>query len=137
MFKAHHVALSVKDLEASKKFYHFFGFKTVFDYVSESKDLRIAHLMLNSFILELFCYVNPIPKENKSLSDDLQIMGIKHFGLCVDSVQQVRDTIMRVGLVREQPEIKQGRMGITYFFVKDPDDNFVEIVQDDRKLTPG
>ena len=32
------------------------------------------------------------------------------------------------------PEITEGRTGIKYFFINDPDGNWVEIVQDDRAL---
>jgi glyoxylase I family protein len=133
--KPHHIALSVKDIEQSKRFYFLLGFRTVFEYISETKDLQIAHLMLNSIILELFCYANNVQNPPKMLEEDLRITGIKHFGLSVDSIEQARDEVIKAGLSKEQPEIKKGRTGISYFFIRDPDDNFVEIVQDNRVFT--
>ncbi len=133
--KPHHIALSVQDMEKSKQFYYFLGFKTVLDWISEAKDLKIAHLMLNNVILELFCYANHTKNPPITLDKDLRTTGIKHFGLSVDSIEQAKEEVIKAGLAKDTLEIKKGRTGISYFFIRDPDDNFVEIVQDDRKFT--
>jgi catechol 2,3-dioxygenase-like lactoylglutathione lyase family enzyme len=44
MFSFHHVALSVSDIDKSKKFYYALGFKTVLDWISDSRDLTISHM---------------------------------------------------------------------------------------------
>lgn len=133
MFGIHHVALSVKDLDRSKQFYLLLGFKVVLDWTSDSGDLKISHMMLNSFILELFCYFDSKNNEKVSLEEDLHKNGIKHFGLRVDSLDVAKERIVASGLAQEEDiQIKHGRTGIHYFFIKDPDDVFVEIVQDNR-----
>ena len=138
MFGFHHVALSVSDLKKSKEFYNIFGFKTVLDWVSESNDLTISHLQLGLFFLELFCYKNPQEKIEQSLDDDLHTIGIKHFGLRVDSIEIAKKNVIESGIAKENDiAIKQGRTGITYFFLKDPDNNFVEIVEDKRQFKPA
>lgn len=134
MFRAHHVALSVKDIDASKRFYSFLGFQTALDWISETGHLKISHLALSGFILELFCYVESQENIGTSLEEDLRKNGIKHFGLRVDSIEEAKKQLVSSGVVPEDVEIKLGRTGITYFFVKDPDNIIVEIVQDDRKF---
>jgi glyoxylase I family protein len=133
MFSFHHVALSVSDIDKSKKFYYALGFKTVLDWVSDNQDLTISHLILDSIFLELFCYKEFNTKNERSLEHDLKEIGVKHFGLKVDSIVAARERVISVGIAKEQDiQIKPGRTGITYFFLKDPDNNFVEIVEDKR-----
>jgi len=132
MFGFHHVALSVSDMDHSKQFYSVFGFKPALDWVSDSKDLTISHLVLGSTVLELFCYEGSKQSNEMSLEDDLRKVGVKHFGLRVDSIEAAKDKVVKANLAEEDIKIKSGRTGITYFFIKDPDDNFVEIVEDKR-----
>ncbi len=135
MFNIHHVALSVKDLELSKQFYTVLGFKTILDWVSDSGDVKISHMMLNGFILELFCYDKFQENAIVSLEEELHRNGIKHLGLRVESLDSARDKLITEGLAREDElQVKYGRTGINYFFIRDPDGVFVEIVQDDRKF---
>ncbi len=136
MFSFHHVALSVSDIDKSKKFYYALGFKTVLDWISDNQDLIISHLILGSSFLELFCYKEFNKKNEKSLEHDLKEIGFKHFGLKVDSIEAARTQVISVGIAKEEDiQIKAGRTGITYFFLKDPDNNFVEIVEDKRDFS--
>jgi glyoxylase I family protein len=67
------------------------------------------------------------------LDTDLPRLGIKHFGLKVVDIEDARKNILTLGLANGL-EIREGRTGIKYFFVNDPDGNWIEFVQDDRGL---
>jgi len=69
----------------------------------------------------------------RSLETDLPRVGIKHFGLKVDSLERAKEFILSNNLA-DAVSIKQGRTGIDYFFIKDPSGNFIEFVQDDRGI---
>ena len=135
MFSFHHVALTVFDVEASIKFYAVFGLKPVLEWHSDNKDLAIIHLKSDELFLELFCY----SKNKKVLSqskNDLAQLGIKHFALKVESIEAAKKFILSAGLAKkENIEVKQGRTGIVYFFINDPDGNWIEIVEDKRSFT--
>lgn len=134
MFRVHHIALSVSDIDKSKEFYYFFWFKTVLDWISDNQDLSISHLMLGPIFLELFCYKTFKKQNEKFLENDLRETGVKHFALEVDSIEAAKERVISAGIVKEEIEIKTGRTGITYFFLRDPDRNFVEVVEDKRTL---
>lgn len=132
MFSFHHVALTVSDIEASIKFYSVLGLKQVLEWQSDNKDLMIAHLKSGDMFLELFCYSKnaTVLSHNKN---DLSQLGIKHFALQVESIETAKKFILTAGLAKEEDiDIKQGRTGIVYFFIQDPDGNWVEIVEDTR-----
>ncbi len=131
-FNIHHVAISVSDIQKAIEFYLLFGFKEVASYKDEN--LEIKHLYLNGFILEVFSFKDYKEREIFNLWDDLKILGVKHFALKVDDIEKARDFFIEKGIISEDTKISKGRTGILYFFVKDPDGNFVEIVQDDRSF---
>ncbi len=133
MFHFHHVSISVTNLEASLKFYEEFGFKKVFFWESEDSQLKIAHLKLDSFLLELFCFKEyaPLPAEAKELETDLIHIGVKHFGIKVKSIEEIKNFVIKKGFAKNL-EIKKGNTGIYYFFIKDPDGILLEFIQDDR-----
>ncbi len=135
MFNFHHVSLSVTDLDRSMEFYSGFGFKKVFQWKADDNALSIAHLKLKKSILELFCFADPrpAPESMKKLETDLPVIGIRHFGIQVDSLRKAKDFIIQKGYA-EKIEITKGKTGIDYFFIKDPDGIFVELVQDERGL---
>lgn len=135
MFSLHHVTISSRDADSSITFYERLGFETALQWSSANKDIRIVHMKLGAILLEIFCYANwqEAPATTKSLDTDLPRVGIKHFGLKVADIEKARDHLISIGIA-ENPEITQGRTGIKYFFIKDPDGNWVEIVQDDRAL---
>jgi len=51
----------------------------------------------------------------------------------VASIEAAHLDMTRVGAAH-RTEIKLGRTGLRYFFVRDPDGNYLELVQDDRHL---
>ena len=135
MFGFHHVSLSVTNMNRSVAFYNVLCFKDVLRWKAEDDTLEIVHLKLNDFYLELFCFANskPAPYTMKLLDTDLMVVGTRHFGLRVKSIDKAKRLFIENGIAKTI-EIKKGKTGIDYFFIKDPDGIFVEIVQDDRNL---
>jgi glyoxylase I family protein len=135
MFSVHHISLSVKDIDRSIKFYNQLEFAEVHRWKSPNGDLEISHLKVNDIFLELFCFKvhQDAPSTTMSLEKDLPRIGVKHFGLKVKSIEEIKKILIEKGIANNI-EIKRGRTNIDYFFIKDPDDIFIEIVQDDRGL---
>ena len=135
MFVFHHVSLSVTNIDRSIAFYNVFGFKDAFRWTADDGTLEISHLKLNGFYLELFCYADSKPALDSMnvLETDLKVVGARHFGLRVQSIDKAKRLLIENG-IDKSIEIKKGKTGIDYFFIKDPDGIFVEVVQDDRNL---
>ena len=136
MYSVHHIALSVINREESVSFYKKLGFDEVLLWEAEDKSLSITHLKNEQIVLELFCYANHIsaPESIASTSADLPIIGTKHFGLRVDSIEQAKEDLIAKEIAPADIEIVEGRTGIRYFFVKDPSGILVEVVEDKREF---
>ncbi len=134
MFQLHHVALTVGDLERSGAFYRALGFETVMQWRADDGHLRIDHLRLGPCILELFCFRDgPRARPAPNLDTDLPRPGLRHIALACDDLKEAMERLRDAGIPIETG-ITRGRTGFDYFFVRDPDGNFVEIVQDSRQL---
>lgn len=135
MFSFHHVALSVSSLQRSILFYEQLGFRVVKEWRAEDASLRIAQLKSGETMLELFCYASPqpAPESSSELDSDLQRIGVKHFGICCDDIQVAKARLESQGLAGDI-QVTHGRTGVDYFFIRDPDGIFVEVVQDNRDL---
>lgn len=136
-FEPHHVMLSVRDLGESIEFYGLFGFEMVLRWTSKDGDLEIAHLTSASTLIELFAY------EQNRESQPLQLhvgnhterLGVRHFGLVTADLQAAQRFLVTRGI--DVSAIQAGRTRLDFFYAKDPDGNWVEIVQDSRALSPG
>ena len=133
-FYIHHVGISVSDIEKTAKFYRYFGFEEVADFTAEDGSFRIKHLKLGDFIIELFWFSDHLPPIRKDLWDDLKINGYRHIALKVDDIHKTLEKLKEDQIAEKDTKVNKGRTGILYFFIRDPDGNFVEIVQDDRDL---
>ncbi|ACO04253.1 MAG TPA: glyoxalase/bleomycin resistance/dioxygenase family protein [Persephonella sp.] len=134
IFRPHHVSITVKDPEKSRNFYKLFGFKEVFRWSDSST--TVIHMKLNDLILEIFSFkeTESSSDQRESLEEELKIIGVKHFALRVKDIQKAKKFLSEIGIVPENTRINKGRTGILYFFIRDPDGIFVEIVQDDRNI---
>ena len=136
MFSVHHIALSVSDVDRSEDFYcRYFEFERAHNWEAEDGSLTIRQLVLGGVQLELFCFANPdpLPSHSKSLDTDLKTLGTKHIGIRVHSVHECASHLRSKGYEGDI-QIKQGRTGITYFFISDPDGILVEVAEDKRNL---
>ena len=132
--KFHHVALSVRNIAATQRFYEQLGFRQVHRWDAEDNSLTIVHLKLHSVVLELFAYAVNTDDEALRLevANNLTQIGVKHVGLQVDDVETCLQEMITAGYETNKPEVTKGRTNVDYFFIKDPDGIWVEIVQDDR-----
>lgn len=130
MFQADHYAISVGDVEKSIAFYEKLEFHVIKDYQAEDGSVRIVHMKNGDLILELFCYPDSaeLPGYVNTVKDDLLVKGSKHLGLQVEELKEAANYVYEAGLVEERPTISEGRLGRPYFFMKDPDGIFVEII---------
>ena len=135
MFKIHHIALSVSDIEESKKFYSFFWFNEKLYFQTEDKELEIVHLKMKDFILELFCYkkFQKLPEFSKQISTDLPVIWVKHFWLQVKNIEETKLELEELEIAKNIT-INTWKTGIKYFFIKDPDGILLEIVEDKRNF---
>lgn len=130
----HHVCLSIRDISKSRLFYEQLGFKEIYRWQADDNSASIIHLKLDDVILELLAYAqNADAEEADTLSTKFDV-GLKHIGLRVLDVRATYNQMQKNGYQLRDPAVKQGRTGVDYFFVKDPDGIWIEIVQDDRKL---
>lgn len=132
-FTIHHVAISAINMAESVAFYEQFGFRIVVHWKDPDGELEIAHLKLGANYLEIFWYRDqaPAPETAASLVTDLPRIGVKRFALKVDSVCEAKNFVENRGIA-SNVEVRQGRTGITYFFIKDPSGILVEFLEDKR-----
>lgn len=130
MFSVNHVAISVTNREESIEFYQKFGFKEFKSWKAEDESIFIDMLKLNDTVLEIFCYKNntQLPETAKSTATDLPVIGTKHFALGVEDIERAKQFVIENKICKDV-NIKVGRLGKPYFFISDPDDILVEIIE--------
>lgn len=134
IYTFHHVAISVRNLEDSQHFYEKLGFKQVHRWDADDHSLTIMHLKLGDMVLELFAYASnkQAPALKLEVANNLPSLGVKHIGLHVKDVRAKFEEMKQAGYETGGPEVVSGRTKVDYFFIKDPDGMWVEIVQDNR-----
>ena len=88
------------------------GFEFFKRYDDPNGELSITLLKNKKMILELFCYKKfmPLPEHCEDNSKDLNVLGTKHFGLCVKDISKAATKIVELGILESLPEIKTGRL---------------------------
>lgn len=131
MFNFNHVAISVDNLEETLNFYKLFGFETHKEYHDDNVDIMM--LKLGNMILEIFHYIenSELPEHSKDLGIDLKTIGNKHFGIGVKDINKAKKFVEENKLNDSEITITKGRLGKPYFFIKDPNGIFMEIIEED------
>ncbi len=119
-YSLHHVTSSVHDMQGSIRFYESFGFRVIVHHKEPDGSIEIAHLRLEGAILEIFWYSNraDAPTSAAELATDLPCVGVKHFALQVESIDEAKRFVEARGIT-ENVTVQDGRTGIRYFFIKD------------------
>ena len=132
MFNFNHIAISVTNAEESIEFYKKFGFEEFKSWKAEDESIKINMLKLNSIVLEIFCYkeYTKLPETAKTTATDLPVLGTKHFALGVENIEQAKEFVVKNEIANDI-EIKVGRLGKPYFFIKDPNGILMEIIEED------
>lgn len=136
-FETHHFTLSVRNIETSTAFYALFGFRRVFEWVAEDDSLTIVHLSAgDGIILEMFQYSSNrgVLPSQPAVGNDLEALGVKHIAFSVTDLDATFQE-MEARQCGQMTRIQHGRTEIDYFFIADPDGNWVEVVKDDRMLS--
>lgn len=131
MYNIIHIAISVKDINKSIEFYKLFGFKIIKEWYAEDSSVNIVHLDNNGLIIEIFNYKHfqEMPNQSKNLETDLVEIGVKHFAFSVNNINAAYDELLNLGVINDTVKITKGRLGKSYFFIKDPDEILIEIIE--------
>lgn len=132
MFNINHVTISVTNMEKSVDFYRKFTFKEFKQWKADDESIKINMLRLGNTVLEIFCYkeYEELPESAKTVATDLPVLGTKHFALGVDDIDKAKEFVIKNEICKEV-DIRKGRLGKRYFFIKDPDGILVEIIEND------
>lgn len=125
----HHICISVENLKETLEFYQKLGFEKFNEYSDDTVDIVL--LKLNSDILEIFHYKTreALPEHAKDYGKDLLFVGVKHFGIGVDDIEDAKKFVKENNLFDGEIEIKRGRLGKPYFFIKDPNGISIEFIE--------
>lgn len=128
-FRAHHMGLSVPDLEASIKWYgDILGFSVEKRMEIPPIGAKIAWLKRDDFRIELFQMANaaPLPEDRKVPNKDLLTHGWKHLSIEVADAAETLKTLKANGVEIAMENVVDGKaMG----FIRDNAGNLIEINQ--------
>ena len=131
----HHVALSVKDIEESIKWYEdVFDLKVLSRMTIPHNDTKIAFIGNSSFIIEMlqFPNANPLPPERSHPDTDNATLGCKHFCVSVENNYEFVQNLKARGIkVAFEPE-GMPRYGA---FILDPTGNIIEVFDKDFDIS--
>lgn len=124
----HHVALTVSDVSASLAFYQKLGFALDVELAPQDGAYGIYRLSLGDVMLELFANEGVTGTVTEEFAGDLKTIGLKHIALRSDDVERTVDELAQQG-IKPASEIRTGKTVPKYCFFRDPDGNWVEVLQ--------
>lgn len=123
--KVHHIAITVKNLDSTIKFYQeFFKFKVAKKF--ERRDLggKAVFMKLGNFQIELWAFSKT--RSDKNLNE-LNIIGIRHLSFETKNLDKTFKEFSARGLEITKP--KMGASGHMYCFTADPNGIALELYQ--------
>lgn len=132
-YRPNHTAVSVRDIDASLDFYGAFGFQVVNRTTFDGEAL--VHIRLGEYLLELFAFRKNAqqPPLRLGYGNGPETLGVKHLAFATDDIHAALTDLRTRGLADESVQVEGEPEGkVQWFFVKDPDGMWVEIIQDDR-----
>lgn len=121
----HHISITCINLERSENFYKLLGFKPYKEY--EDNLCSIVLLKGENGCIELFQF-----KESGSEIQEktLKSIGLTHIAIRHTNLIEIKESLINFGC--RCKKIKNARLGgFSYFFTSDPDDNLIEIIEED------
>ncbi len=128
--KFHHVAITVRNIEKSVKWYKDkLDFKVLHDY--EKHGMHIVQLKKDEVRLELFHFskaTKTLPNYRKELMNDLHVLGTKHLCIEVDDLDAIIKYLKSKG-VTFATQIDTAGFGGRYIFFKDCNGILIELYE--------
>lgn len=128
IFKPHHTAFTVTDLEESIDWYQkILGFAVVKRH--EMKEGAFVLMQREDVFIELFHFDNtkPLPQSRQELMSDLHEVGTKHLCIEVDDLGNLVDELKEKGI--ESMPIDTAAFGGKFTFIKDCNGILIEFYQ--------
>ena len=135
MLKIGHIALSVSNLDRSISFYEKnFGLRCVQRFQIGASGPEVGMLKKDDVNLELFQFDEsvPLPSYRKDLNSDLKTLGVKHFAFEVADIEKTYEQLKNSN-VKLVTDIRTLDNGLRYFFIKDHDGIFIELIEADLR----
>ncbi len=124
--RIHHIALGVKDLDESIKFYQqCFGFENIRTFTKDGWEGKAVILRLGETELELFHFNEQIGSKDDQMK--FNTIGLKHIGIEVDSVDETYQKLKELNVDINLP--KDGTTCKKYCFLRDPNGVVIELYE--------